>query len=42
MAVDPVVMGDQLAGFCYDSCLGSDFEKENGWHVNLMPGSRLA
>jgi hypothetical protein len=41
MAVDPVVMGDQLAGFCYDSCLGSDFEKENGWHVNLMPEAVL-
>jgi len=41
MDVDPVVDGDLLAWACYDACIGSDFEKENGWHVNIMPESVL-
>ena len=22
---------------CYDCLIGSEFEREHGWHVNLMP-----
>ncbi len=37
MDVDPIVDGDELAWLCYDACIGSDFEKQHGWHVNIMP-----
>lgn len=41
MDVDPVVVGDALAWACYDACIGSEFEKRHGWHVNLMPDAVL-
>ena len=41
MDVDPITSSDEVARICYDSVIGSEFEKEKGWHVNLMPGSVL-
>src|SRR5207248_11058035 len=41
MDVDPITNSDEVARICYDSVIGSEFEKEKGWHVNLMPGSVL-
>ncbi len=41
MDVDPVTQSEELAWLCYDALIGSDFEREHGWHVNLMPGSAL-
>src|SRR5438270_6314758 len=41
MAIDPVTDSDQVARICYDSMIGSEFEKEHGWHVNLMPETVL-
>lgn len=37
MDVDPITSDESLAMLCYDSQIGSAFELENGWHVNLMP-----
>ncbi len=37
MDVDPVTSDEDLAVLCYDAVIGSEFEKEHGWHVNLMP-----
>jgi hypothetical protein len=37
MDVDPVTNSDEVARICYDSLIGSEFEREHGWHVNLMP-----
>jgi hypothetical protein len=37
MDIDPIVDTDELAMILYDAAIGSDFEKEHGWHVNLMP-----
>ena len=37
MDVDPVTDSDEIAGHCYDSMIGSEFELRHGWHVNLMP-----
>jgi hypothetical protein len=41
MDVDPVTDSDEVAGLCYEALIGSDFEREHGWHVNLMPESVL-
>jgi hypothetical protein len=35
MDVDPVTTSQALLG--YEALIGSEFEKEHGWHVNLMP-----
>lgn len=39
--VDPITDSDEIASFCYDAVIGSEFEREHGWHVNLMPQSVL-
>lgn len=41
MDVDPVTDSDALAWMCYDAIIGSEFEREHGWHVNLLPDSVL-
>ena len=41
MDVDPVTDSDEIARFCYDCLIGSEFEKRHGWHVNLMPDTVL-
>jgi uncharacterized nucleotidyltransferase DUF6036 len=41
MDVDPITDSDEVATFCYNAIIGSDFEREHGWHVNLMPHSVL-
>ncbi len=37
MDVDPITESDAVAELAYDALIGSDFEREHGWHVNLMP-----
>lgn len=37
MDVDPITDSDEIAAFCYNAIIGSEFEREHGWHVNLMP-----
>jgi len=41
MDVDPITDSDDVARVCYDSLIGTDFEREHGWHVNLMPKTVL-
>ena len=41
MDVDPITNNDEIARLCYDSVIGSEFEKQFGWHVNLMPETVL-
>ena len=41
MDVDPITDSDEVARFCYEALIGSDFEREHGWHINLMPDSVL-
>ena len=41
MDVDPITDSDALAWMCYDAIIGSEFEREHGWHVNLLPASVL-
>lgn len=41
MDVDPVTDSDEIARICYEGLIGSDFEREHGWHINLMPNSVL-
>ncbi len=41
MDVDPVTDSDEVAFLGYDAMVGSEFEKEHGWHVNLMPAQVL-
>ena len=41
MDVDPVTESDAVAELAYDAMIGSEFELEHGWHVNLMPRSVL-
>jgi len=36
MDVVPVTSDEDLAAPCYDAMIGSEFEQEHGWHVNLM------
>ena len=42
MDVDPITNNDEIARLCYDSVIGSEFEKQFGWHVNLMPETVLS
>lgn len=37
MDVDPITFDQEIATLAYDSLIGSEFEKQHGWHVNLMP-----
>jgi hypothetical protein len=37
MDVDPITQSDEVAALGYEAHIGSSFEQENGWHVNLMP-----
>ena len=41
MDVDPVTHDDEVAELCYEAHIGSSFERENGWHINLMPEQAL-
>lgn len=41
MDVDPVTDSDEVAMYCYEALIGSEFEHTHGWHVNLMPESVL-
>ena len=41
MDVDPITSDDQVAELCYESHIGSSFEREHGWHINLMPHAAL-
>ena len=41
MDVGPVTESDALAWMCYDALIGSEFERQRGWHVNLLPRSVL-
>jgi hypothetical protein len=41
MDVDPITHDDEVAELCYEGHIGSVFERENGWHVNLMPAYAL-
>lgn len=41
MDADPVTESDTLAWMCYDALIGSEFERQRGWHVNLLPRSVL-
>jgi hypothetical protein len=42
MDVDPVTQSDAVALLGYESMIGSEFEKQHGWHVNLMPMAVLS
>jgi len=33
MDVDPVTDSDEVARICYEGLIGSDFEREHGWHI---------
>jgi hypothetical protein len=41
MDVDPITHDDEVAELCYEGHIGSTFERENGWHINLMPDDAL-
>jgi hypothetical protein len=41
MDVDPITLDDEVAALGHEAHIGSSFEKENGWHVNLMPERAL-
>jgi len=41
MDVDPITNDESVAILAYEALIGSQFEKENGWHVNLMPSAVL-
>lgn len=41
MDIDPITDSDEVAVMCYEDLIGSEFEKVNGWHVNLMPDTVL-
>jgi hypothetical protein len=42
MDVDPITQDDEVAELCYEAHIGSLFELEKGWHINLMPDEALA
>jgi hypothetical protein len=42
MDVDPITSDESVALLAYDALIGSQFEKDNGWHVNLMPNAVLS
>ena len=35
MDVDPITDSDEVAVLCYEAMIGSEFEAQHGWHVNL-------
>ena len=37
MDVDLVTDDEHVARLAYDAMIGSEFEMEHGWHVNIMP-----
>jgi hypothetical protein len=41
MDADPITHDDEVAELCYEAHIGSPFERENGWHINLMPAGAL-
>jgi hypothetical protein len=41
MDVDPVTESEEVARYCYEGLIGSEFEQKHGWHINLMPSSVL-
>jgi hypothetical protein len=41
MDVDPVTDDEDVALLAYECLIGSEWEQEHGWHVNLMPKSVL-
>lgn len=41
MDVDPVTTDDHVAELAYQALIGSEFELQHGWHVNLMPTAVL-
>ena len=41
MDVDPLTDLEEIARYCYERIIGSDFEKTHGWHINLMPNRVL-
>jgi hypothetical protein len=41
MDIDPLTDSDEVARICYDGLIGSDFEREHGFHINLMPDAVL-
>lgn len=41
MDVDPITFDQEVAALAYNSLIGSEFEKQHGWHVNLMPDMAL-
>ena len=42
MDIDPITQDDEIAELCYEAHIGSVFERENGWHINLMPNGALS
>jgi hypothetical protein len=42
MDVDPITDSDEIARLCYEALIGSEFEMQHGWHVNLMPQAVLS
>jgi hypothetical protein len=41
MDVDPITDSDEVAVLCYEAMIGSEFESQHGWHINLMPEAVL-
>lgn len=41
MDVDPITEDEEVARLSYDAMIGSEFELEHGWHINLMPKEAL-
>ena len=41
MDVDSITDSDEVASYCYEALIGSEFERTHGWHINLMPNSVL-
>jgi hypothetical protein len=39
--VDPITESDEVAMTFYDACIGSEFERIHGWHLNPMPKAAL-
>jgi hypothetical protein len=39
--VDPISSSDEVVEMCYAAMVGSTFDQENGWHINLMPETAM-
>src|SRR5215216_5175387 len=37
MDIDPLTDSEEIARICYEGLIGSDFERNHGFHINLMP-----